>query len=281
MRKILLLTVFLFPIWGFAVAPVVTIFPNNVMQGEPIKVVVENISGVAEVRKISFDGKPVSIFLYQGKPTAFVGIDLNKKPGDYKVVVTLTDGSALEKIVSVGKREKIEASLGIPEKLGGNTKVAVKQVISSLSQENQEIYSVRTFPKTLWTEHFQFPIPNPYVTDSYGYLRQTVGESITHKGADFRAKEGTLVLAMNRGIVRLARTYQVYGKTIIVDHGGGLMTLYMHLSKIKVNEGELVKQAQLLGLSGQTGYAENPHLHISVWIDKVSVDPMKFMALFR
>jgi len=57
--------------------------------------------------------------------------------------------------------------------------------------------------------------------------------------------------------------------------------LYMHLSKIKVNEGELVKRGQLVGFSGSTGYAESPHLHVSVWVDKVSIDPMKFMALFQ
>ncbi len=282
MRKFFLLFIFLFPTGEvFAVAPSIMIFPDKVIQGEPVKVVVESVSGSAAISKISFDDKSVGVFLYQGKTTAFIGIDLKKKPGDYKVLVELSDGSTFEKIISVGERKKIETPLGIPEKLGGNTPQAAKAIVSSLAQENNSIYSVRTFPKTLWTENFHFPIPDPIVTDSYGYLRQTVGYSITHKGTDFRAKEGTSVMAMNRGIIRLTRTYQIYGKTIIVDHGLGLHTIYMHLSKIKVNEGELVGQGQVIGLSGKTGYAENPHLHISVWIDKVSIDPMKFMTFFQ
>ena len=281
MQKSFLLFIFLFPVLSFAAAPAVTIFPATVIQGEPVMVTVQNVSGAAAVSKISFDGKSVNVFLYQGKPTALVGIDLNKKPGDYKVVVTLANGTTLTKVVTVGARAKVSAPLGIPEKLGGNTPATAKTVVSTLSLENQAIYSVKTFPTTLWTQKFLFPLPNPVVTDPYGYSRQTVGESITHKGTDFRAATGTPVAAMNRGIDRLARTYKIYGKTIIIDHGGGLMTLYMHLSKINVNEGELVKQGRVIGLSGQTGYAEAPHLHISVWIDKVSVDPMKFMALFQ
>lgn len=272
----------IFPVSAvFADAPTISVFPEKVIQGEPIKITVENVSGVASVEKILFENKPVGVFLFKGKPTAFVGIDLKHKVGEYKIVVTLTDGTKLEKIITIGAREKVEAPLDIPEKLGGNTQVAVKAVVSSLAQENQAIYAVRTFPRTLWTENFHFPMPNPTVTDDYGYLRQTVGQAITHKGTDFRAKEGTRVGAMNRGIVRLVGNYKIYGKTVIVDHGAGLMTLYMHLSRIKVNEGELVKQGQLIGLSGKTGYAESPHLHISVWIGKISVDPMKFMAIFQ
>jgi len=153
--------------------------------------------------------------------------------------------------------------------------------VSSLARENATLTALRTFPRALWTEKFRFPIENPTVTDPYGYLRQTGSYLIPHKGTDFKATEGTPVVAINRGITRLARAFLVYGKTIVVDHGLGLFTFYMHLSKIKVNEGELVKPGQLIGFSGKTGYAENPHLHISVRVQNLSIDPMKFMELFR
>ncbi|MFA6095419.1 MAG: M23 family metallopeptidase, partial [Candidatus Paceibacterota bacterium] len=70
-------------------------------------------------------------------------------------------------------------------------------------------------------------------------------------------------------------------RTIVVDHGLGLMTFYMHLSKIFVNEGELVLPGQVIGLSGDTGYAERPHLHLTVRIGGVSIDPVRFMGLFK
>lgn len=266
---------------AFAFSPSLEIYPDKVIQGEPVMIVVEGVAGLSDVKKISFDGNALGLFLFKNKPSAFVGIDLNKKPGEYILAVKFSDGSVVKKAISIGKREKIEAPLGIPEKLGGNTPTAAKQVVSNLSKENALIYSVRTFPKTLWSDAFVFPISNPIITDDYGYSRQTVGQSITHKGTDFRAKEGAVVGAMNRGIVRFARTLTVYGKTVIIDHGQGLFTIYMHLSKIKVNEGELVKKGQMIGLSGKTGYAESPHLHVSVWIDKVSIDPIKFFGLVR
>ena len=88
-------------------------------------------------------------------------------------------------------------------------------------------------------------------------------------------------MAMNRGVVRIARTGISYGKTIVVDHGLGLQTFYLHLSKIKVNVGELVLPGQIIGLSGQTGYTDAPHLHLSIRLNGVSIDPMKFMEFFK
>ena len=86
---------------------------------------------------------------------------------------------------------------------------------------------------------------------------------------------------MNRGIVRMAEETRNYGKTIVIDHGQGLMTMYMHLSKIYVNVGEMVKKSQKIGLSGMTGYVESPHLHISVRINGTSIDPIKFLELWN
>lgn len=282
MRKIILATVLFFPaILVFAATPSISIFPEAFIQGEALKIVVGNVSDLAVVKAVLFDGKPVGVFMYQGKVTALIGIDLNKKPGDYTLLVTLSDGKVLEKNITVSLREKVFAPLGIPEKLGGNTPASQTQLVSILAQENAILASLRTFPRALWTEKFRFPIENPIVTDAYGYARQTGAYSIPHKGTDFRAADGTPVVSMNRGIVRLARTFREYGKTVVVDHGQGLFTFYMHLSKIKVNEGELVWLGQLIGLSGQTGYAEKPHLHLTVRVGGISIDPMKFMALFQ
>ena len=85
---------------------------------------------------------------------------------------------------------------------------------------------------------------------------------------------------MNRGVVRLSKKFTVYGNTVIIDHGNGVMTLYMHLSKRLVKEGSLVEQGQTIGKSGMTGYAEHPHLHISVRINNTSIDPLEFLKLF-
>lgn len=259
--------------------PIIILPAGPVIQGNPILISLDGVGGIANVQKISFDGKPLWFFTYQGKPTALVGIDLNKKPGDYKVSVKLENGENLEKIFAIQARKKPEELLGIPEKLGGNTLASQKTLISTLASENDIINHLRSISKKLWPEGFKEPLAESIITDAYGYTRITGNYFIAHKGTDFRAAEGTSVKAMGRGVVRLVKTFRNYGKTIAIDHGLGLLTFYMHLSKIYVNEGELIQSGQLIALSGQTGYAEVPHLHISVKIGGVSVDPVKFLGL--
>lgn len=286
MKKILYSTLFftfLF-FYSFAVSAderSLTIVPEKVIQGEPLMVIIEGVKNISEVKKITFGGQSVGVFLYQNKPTSLIGIDLRKKAGSYDLIAQFSDGQSIKKIVSVGAREKIEAPLGIPQKLGGDTKESQDKLVSTLAEENKNLANIRTGKKAFWKEKFSYPLSQIVVTDNYGYSRKTGEYSLAHKGTDFRAKEGTPVTAMNRGVVRIARTYRNYGKVIVVDHGLGLMTFYLHLSKMNVNEGELVKRGKVMGLSGQTGYALSPHLHLSIRINNNSIDPLKFMELFK
>jgi murein DD-endopeptidase MepM/ murein hydrolase activator NlpD len=276
MKYIPALALFLFAPVAFA-APIISVLPGTVLQGEPVLI---TITTGTPLESITFDGSRIPFFTYDGTPHALIGIDIKKKSATYPLIVQFKNGEKAEKTITITAREKVEAPLGIPEKLGGNTTSSVNMLISTLAAENATFIGLRTFARTLWTKPFRVPLNTDIVvTDPYGYSRQTVGESITHKGTDFRAEEGTRVRAMNRGIVRIARTYRDYGKTIVIDHGQGLQTMYMHLSKIKVNVGELVERGQVIGLSGMTGYAESPHLHVSVRISDISVDPMKFLEL--
>ncbi len=268
-----------FPVYAQEL-PTITIFPKEIFQGDPVRITIANVLEANNISGIYLENQPLNMFPYEGRVIALTGIDIKKSPGTYKVKVTFYTGVKIEKEFEVKAREKIETTFSIPEKLGGNTPLAAAKLMSSLSLENARLLSARTFPRTLWTSKFIFPVSNPVVTDSYGYSRRTVGQSILHKGTDFKAPLRTPVYAINRGIIRIARVGASYGKTILVDHGLGLSSIYLHLSKIKVNEGELVKKGQLIAYSGDTGYAEAPHLHLSVWIKGVAIDPMKFMSLF-
>ena len=220
-------------------------------------------------------------FNYKNKPHALVAIDFNETRLKHKIQVRLKNGEELEKDVMITPREKIEKPLGIPEKLGGNTPEASKQLVNNLAKENAELNNVTTESTILWSEGFGDPLSYIYITDNYGYDRKTVGQTIVHKGTDFRAAEGTEVLAMNDGIVRIAKTYTVYGDTVVIDHGQGVQTLYMHLSKINVKNGDRVEKDEIIGLSGKTGYAAAAHLHISVKVNGVSIDPITFIDLFE
>jgi murein DD-endopeptidase MepM/ murein hydrolase activator NlpD len=88
-------------------------------------------------------------------------------------------------------------------------------------------------------------------------------------------------MAINRGVVTFAGPLGLYGNTIVLDHGFGLESFYMHLSEIDVKQGEMVQRDQVIGASGETGYAEGPHLHLTVRVGGISIDPMVFLGFFQ
>ncbi len=274
MKKLLFLTFLLSPL--FSSAQNIDIKPTEIIQGDPVMITIDS-----QVKKITFDGIAVATFQYNKKTRGLVPINLTRKPGSYNFKIEFPDGRVTEKTITVKERKKIEAPLGIPHKLGGDTPASQKNLVNNLSKENASLENIKTEAKSFWTKPFRFPIKNPIVTDPYGYNRKTGEYTITHKGTDFRAKDGTPVMAMNQGVVRQARTYTIYGKTIVIDHGLGLQTFYMHLSKINVKVGDTVKPGQVIGLAGKTGYAESSHLHLTVRINGISIDPMRFMEFFK
>jgi len=282
MKKILftfLILAFSLPTFG-AMAPL-SVYPSQIIQGEPFRVEILGAKEVGDVKGVYFDGKKLTPFVYKSKVEALVSVDLNKKPGVYDLNLELKDGTKLNKKVTIFERVKYTAPLGIPESLGGNTKASAEKLVSNLAIENAMLLDLPLEKNKLWKSSFKFPVKTKVVTDPYGYSRETVSLNIAHKGTDFKAKEGTKIYAMNDGIVRMAKKLTVYGNTVVIDHGVAVETFYMHLSKINVKEGEKVKRGQIIGRSGVTGYAQGPHLHLSVRIDKISIDPMKFMELFK
>ena len=100
-----------------------------------------------------------------------------------------------------------------------------------------------------------------------------------HKGVDFAAPIGTPVFATLSGKVVLARKLYLTGNTIVIDHGWCLLSLYAHLSKIEVKEGQIVKQAQEIGKVGSTGRSTGPHLHFGIYLNDVAVDPIEFLKI--
>jgi undecaprenyl-diphosphatase len=256
----------------------IEVLPKTMYPGDPVFITINHSS---PVNRILWDKKPVSTFMYEGKTRALMPIDFHDKITNHEIVVQLENGESLVKNITITPRQKIEKPLGIPEKLGGNTQQAADNLVKKLADENWVLNSVKTATSTFWTKSFAYPLQNIFVTDDYGYNRATVGSTIVHRGTDFRALTGTEVKAMNRGAVKIARLFTVYGNTVVIDHGLGVQTLYMHMSELKVKEGDVVEKGTLLGLSGETGYAEAPHLHVSVKINAVSIDPMTFLKFFE
>jgi murein DD-endopeptidase MepM/ murein hydrolase activator NlpD len=220
------------------------------------------------------------MFIYDGQVTALLGVDLNSSAGTFPLVLTLHDGRQVSKDLVVEQRTVILNPFEIPDSLGGNTPQGIKQLISTLALEGKTINAIPTDGKKLWTEKFRYPLNSPIVVaDPYGYTRVISNFTMPHKGTDFEAPIGTPVYAMNRGVVRFTDTLRNYGKTILIDHGIGLQTVYMHLSEISVTNGQMVEKGELIGLSGDTGYVLGPHLHLTVRIWDISIDSIKFLDL--
>jgi murein DD-endopeptidase MepM/ murein hydrolase activator NlpD len=113
------------------------------------------------------------------------------------------------------------------------------------------------------------------VSTSFGLERYVNGHfSYRHRGVDLACPEGTPVKAAAAGTVSLADdSFLLHGKTIILDHGQGVSTIYLHLSAIDVREGDDVTAGQVIGRVGATGVATGPHLHFAVYAYHEPVDP--------
>lgn len=123
--------------------------------------------------------------------------------------------------------------------------------------------------------------PVPGVESSgYGWRDDPFnGRRKFHSGTDFRADRGTPVFAVGAGRVTFAGRHSGYGRSVLVDHGGGLITRYAHLNKIEVDAGATVTGAERIGQVGATGRATGPHLHFEIRLQGRPVDPSLAMRV--
>lgn len=259
----------------------INISPSEIFQGDPALITVSGIYATSEVQSFTFNNRPLVFFEHEGRITSLMGIDLRAATGTFPVVLTLKDGKTVRRDLVVKTRVMPRAEFGIPEKLGGNNAQAEKDLTNSLVQEAMVINAIPTSNEKLWSGSFSKPLENTEVTDIFGYTRLTGGSTFAHKGTDYRAVIGTPVYAMNSGVVRYTGFMRNYGYTVVIDHGLGLHTVYMHLSRIDVTNGQDIEKGGHLGLSGDTGYVLGPHLHVTVRIWDISVDPEKFVKLLQ
>lgn len=254
--------------------------PLTIRQGDPGFVTIGGV-GTSTVSSLTFNGGVVPVFEHDGRSRAFLGVDLRASTGTFPLVVVLSDGRRISDQVTVTERTIATAPLGIPDKLGGNTPQSEQNLINTLVEEGRLISAVPSAGEKLWMGEFILPLKGEVVvTDTYGYSRLTGDSTISHKGTDYRATVGTPIYAMNSGRVVFTRELRNYGKTIVIDHGLGLHTIYMHLSEIGASLNQSVDKGQLIGKSGDTGYVLGPHLHLTIRINGVSIDPERFMTLF-
>ena len=153
-----------------------------------------------------------------------------------------------------------------------------------IERENEEARAVgrraHTTPE-LWTQPFIRP-RSARITSSFGSGRVFNGRlTSSHGGVDFAGQPGDPVRAANRGVVALVENFFLAGNVVYVNHGGGIVTGYFHLTQANVAVGDTVERGQEIGLVGATGRVTGPHLHWSARYGEHTFDPMGLITLTR
>jgi murein DD-endopeptidase MepM/ murein hydrolase activator NlpD len=155
-------------------------------------------------------------------------------------------------------------------------------LLAELREQRRTIHAAlartRQTPR-MWDADFVRPLPGR-VTDRFGTRRVLNSETHSrHWGVDLSARRGTPIRATNRGVVALSGRFYYQGNVVYVDHGGGLVTVYMHMSRRLVATGDTVAAGQVIGLAGATGRVTGPHLHWTAYFGDVLFNPLSLLAL--
>ncbi len=257
--------------------------PNDLHQGSPVFITVELDKPATRVSG-NFVNKPFQFFHEEGNTKvwhALAGIDLEAAPNQYglDVTATLPGGRIAKKStqITVAPGEFKTGDITVPENYVNPSDAEQKQ-IGGDSLLKKRAYG-RSAPRLLWSGNFVKPV-SAASTPSFGESRLLNEEKTSlHTGTDFPIKESAPVLAANSGTVVLTRDLFYEGDTVILDHGEGLFTVYLHLSRTDVKEGDKLKKGDRIGLSGASGRVTGPHLHFGVRWQGVWLDPVQFLAL--
>ena len=256
--------------------------PARIVNGSPV---VLRVTAPKSVRSLtgswlghdfafSFDAKQKVWF-------ALAGASLETKPGVYPVELRAetTAGQAIsyEKRIAVQHQRYPRVILKVPGKYTAPSPEE-QQEIEEDKKTKEEAFKTVT-PEREWQGSFTRPV-EAEISDVFGVERVFNGTvQSTHQGLDFRVGTGTEVAAVNRGKIILARPLFFEGNCVVIDHGQGLLTLYLHLSKFLVREGDTVEKGQAIALSGATGRATGPHLHLAVRWQGVYLNPQTLLSL--
>jgi len=256
--------------------------PAQLVNGDPVFL---QVSAPSYLKSLdgTWLGHQIS-FAYDQKTKAWYGIAgvaLDVPVGVYSLTLTGTvaEGEKLthRQNIPVQSADYRSISVNVPAKF---TEPSAEQ-IEKINQDKaiKKEFFGRITPERTWSGSFRPPV-QANISDVFGTRRVFNGKALsTHQGLDYAVKAGTQVFALNSGTVLLARPLYFEGNCVVLDHGQGLLSLYMHLSKIEVKEGEHIISGQELGLSGGTGRATGPHLHVGVRWHGIYLNPETILGL--
>jgi hypothetical protein len=261
----------------------VSLTPESLSNGAPCLITV-TLHDAASAVTGELQDHPVMFFASPDHRTwfALAGIDVEVHPGNYPLMIdaTLKDGThrTLRKDVDVEEAPYEKVPLSVPDKFVEPNAAALKKIAADKLVRDKAFTNSAAKPQ--WSGNFRPPLHLAPQSDSFGNQRIFNGKlDSVHRGLDYRAKMRTPVAAINSGRVVLARPLYYEGGCVVIDHGLGLMSIYMHLSKIEVSVGKKVRRGQIIALSGATGRATGPHLHLGVRWEGSYLDPARLFQI--
>ncbi len=248
----------------------------NYRQGDVVPVEIKNFIKKDfdryEIKtNIKGDFSALEIYMLDGLPFALIPITSSTKPDIYKVEVYKNEKLLSTTIFKVNKREFEIQHLSI------NKSFEEKKTPENLESDKNALKNAKKTSSTtpLFTKKFIYPVKDYSVTTSFQAIRFVNDTNIIyrHSGIDMAVPKGTPIECSNSGKVTFAGETVSGGNTVIVDHGLGIFTQYMHMDKIHVKKDQELKQGEILGEVGTTGFSTGAHLHFDACIENTYVDP--------
>jgi murein DD-endopeptidase MepM/ murein hydrolase activator NlpD len=250
--------------------------------GEVVVLAVSSTSPLESIRGEVWD-RPVG---FRPGPAAdvwigLVGIELGTKEGSHEVRVSArtNDGRDLfvRHVLKVVPKKFPVRKLSVAPRFT-EPSPAEQERIAREQERLRKLYASMT-PESLWDGGFVLPVDSQ-VTSVFGVRRTFNGRTQSvHRGLDLRGTVGTPIVAPNAGRVALADDLFFSGNTVILDHGQGLISVLAHMSRLKVREGDMVATGDVVGEVGATGRVTGPHLHWTLRLGGVTVDPQSLVRV--
>jgi murein DD-endopeptidase MepM/ murein hydrolase activator NlpD len=220
-------------------------------------------------------GRTVRLFRQEtGEWQGLMPVAVADGPGTYPIEFLAADGAKLATV-----------NLTIRKTIFPAQNVSLAPQIEALHSTTEEMQTLTTFRDSVsdlkyWDDPLVAPLPG-CVISPFGVARLHNGKPTGefHGGIDQRAAAGTPIRAAAAGVVKIVQPFNVLGGTVAIDHGQGLETMYLHMSKLNVAVGDQVKKGDVIGYVGSTGRANGPHLHWVVYVNGVPQNPLQWVTL--
>ncbi|MBN2406249.1 MAG: M23 family metallopeptidase [Elusimicrobia bacterium] len=242
-------------------------------QGDTLKVELGDFNAKLDYRA-EFMGKDYAVLQADGSCRCYIGIPADAAPGNYYLKIT---EKKKKKTVSISN---IVVDIAMKEFPAENL-VFTPDKKSIMAQDNSgERETIggavaNETPCGMWTSSFSMPVQGR-ISSAFGAVRKSGSVVLwRHKGIDISAKSGTEIKAPESGRTILVNgDFIFHGKTVVLDHGLGITSIYMHMEEISVTEGQVLKKGDRIGTVGNTGLSTASHLHWGIYVHGIPVDPV-------